>query len=140
MTNKDVLALALEALVIADNMQKFGKSYSCEALLEGDAKIQAAITAITQAKQALEAQPFVVGGPHVREKMLKDQIRKYNYNPVIEVPQTQGEAVGELASPEYDLLRASVQPTAMPFVPWSKEAEMIRSWTVQPQSQKPLEQ
>jgi len=51
MTTKDVLALALEALVIADNMQKFGKAYSCEALLEGDAKIQAAITAIKQAQE-----------------------------------------------------------------------------------------
>ena len=48
-----------------------------------------------------------------------------------------GAAVGELASPEYDQLRARVQPTAMPFVPWYKEAEMLKSWTVQPQAQEP---
>jgi hypothetical protein len=51
MTTKDVLALALEALVIADNMQNFGKAYSCEALLEGAAKIQVAITAIKQSQR-----------------------------------------------------------------------------------------
>lgn len=37
------------------------------------------------------SEPFVVGGPHVREKMLKDQIRDHGHNPLSEVqPQAQG--------------------------------------------------
>ena len=69
----------------------------------------------------------------VRERLLERVTYALSAAKAVSEPKL-GAAVGELASPEYDQLRARVQPTAMPFIPW----EMLESRAVQAQGEDKL--